>query len=77
MGNGLTLYESRNYILLNGDSHITNRDSIISGKKGFLKNEHRWALVGGKPLSYEEGLHIDDLLNRDEHEYLEVFLEAV
>ncbi|RYU63785.1 hypothetical protein [Aliivibrio finisterrensis] len=77
MGNGLTLYESKNYILLNGDAHITNRDSVISGKKGFLKNEHRWALVGGKPLSHEEGLHIDDLLNRAEHEYLEVFLEAV
>lgn len=30
MGNGLTLYESKDYILLNGDAHIINRDGIVA-----------------------------------------------
>ncbi|MDD9195837.1 hypothetical protein PVK62_08280 [Aliivibrio sp. S3MY1] len=77
MGNSLTLYESKDYILLNGDSQMADISPTMSRKKGVFKNENHWTLLGGKPLSHEEGLHIDDLLNRAEHEYLEVFLEAV
>ncbi|ACH64791.1 hypothetical protein ACTFQF_00760 [Aliivibrio fischeri] len=77
MGSALTLYESNNFILLNSESHFDNKKSVPSGKKGFLKNENSWVVVGGKHLTHEECLHIDDLLCRNEHQYLEVFLEAV